>query len=63
MISVGPEVDELVWVIAPDPFYAVGLWYSDFSQTTDEEVRELLESAAREHLEHEHASAGVAARP
>ncbi|HEX2384954.1 MAG TPA: phosphoribosyltransferase, partial [Candidatus Binatia bacterium] len=29
----------------PDPFYAVGLWYEDFSQTTDEEVRELLARA------------------
>jgi predicted phosphoribosyltransferase len=28
---------------------AVGLWYADFSQTSDEEVRELLEQAAREH--------------
>jgi len=28
--------------MAPDPFYAVGLWYDDFSQTTDEEARELL---------------------
>lgn len=28
-----------------EPFYAVGLWYRDFSQTTDEEVRELLNQA------------------
>ncbi|HET9533067.1 MAG TPA: hypothetical protein VFQ92_22115 [Blastocatellia bacterium] len=27
---------------SPEPFYAVGLWYEDFSQTTDEEVRDLL---------------------
>jgi putative phosphoribosyl transferase len=40
-------VDEMVCLITPDPFYAVGLWYEDFSQTTDEEVRELIESAAR----------------
>ena len=32
----------------PDPFYAVGMWYDDFSQTTDEEVRDLLERAAFE---------------
>ena|SRR5215475_13271919 len=31
---------------APDPFYAMGLWYDDFSQTTDEEARELLAQAA-----------------
>lgn len=36
------EVDEVVCAITPEPFYAVGLWYEDFSQTTDEEVRELL---------------------
>jgi putative phosphoribosyl transferase len=39
-------VDDMVCLITPDPFYAVGLWYEDFSQTTDEEVRELLERAA-----------------
>jgi putative phosphoribosyl transferase len=36
------EVDEIICAITPDPFYAVGVWYEDFSQTTDEEVRELL---------------------
>ena len=36
-------VDEMVCAATPDPFYAVGLWYRDFSQTSDEEVRELLE--------------------
>jgi putative phosphoribosyl transferase len=36
------EVDDIVCAITPDPFYSVGLWYQDFSQTTDEEVRELL---------------------
>jgi predicted phosphoribosyltransferase len=36
------EVDEVICATMPDPFYAVGLWYEDFSQTTDEEVRELL---------------------
>ena len=30
----------------PRPFYAVGVWYEDFSQTTDDEVRDLLERAA-----------------
>jgi predicted phosphoribosyltransferase len=38
-------VDEMVCTITPEPFYAVGLWYQDFSQTTDAEVRELLERA------------------
>ena len=39
-------VDEIVCVETPDPFYAVGIWYEDFGQTTDQEVHDLL-SAAR----------------
>jgi putative phosphoribosyl transferase len=39
------EADECICCITPDPFYAVGVWYEDFSQTTDEEVRDLLERA------------------
>lgn len=46
------EVDEVVSVISPDPFEGVGKWYDDFSQTTDEEVRLLLEKIDR-HLPHE----------
>jgi len=34
--------------IMPEPFYAVGAWYEDFSQTTDEEVRDLLDQATTE---------------
>ena len=44
------EVDEIVCAITPEPFYGVGLWYEDFSQTTDEEVRKLLEEANRQLL-------------
>ena len=51
------EVEDIVCAVTPEPFYAVGVWYSDFSQTTDEEVRELLEAAWREQAEREHASA------
>ncbi|HEY7481861.1 MAG TPA: phosphoribosyltransferase family protein [Gemmatimonadales bacterium] len=40
--------DDIVCAQTPEPFYAVGLWYEDFSQTSDEEVHELLERAARE---------------
>jgi predicted phosphoribosyltransferase len=40
------EADEVVCVSVPEPFSAVGLWYEDFSQTTDEEVRELLAASA-----------------
>jgi putative phosphoribosyl transferase len=34
--------DEVATVIAPEEFYGVGQWYEDFSQTSDEEVRQLL---------------------
>jgi predicted phosphoribosyltransferase len=37
-----PLVDEVVCVMTPEPFGGVGLWYRDFSQTSDEEVRRLL---------------------
>ena len=37
-------VDEVVCLTMPEPFQAVGLWYETFSQTTDEEVRQLLAS-------------------
>lgn len=39
--------DETVCARMPEPFSAVGLWYRDFSQTSDEEVRALLEEHAR----------------
>jgi len=41
------EVDEIVCLHTPEPFNAVGLWYEDFSQTTDEEVHALLDAADR----------------
>jgi predicted phosphoribosyltransferase len=41
------HADEVICAITPEPFHAVGLWYGDFSQTSDEEVRELLAQAAR----------------
>lgn len=37
--------DDIVCAVTPEPFRAVGLWYDDFSQTTDEEVHELLVQA------------------
>ena len=39
--------DEIVCARTPEPFSAVGQWYRDFSQTTDEEVRELLDAHTR----------------
>ena len=44
----GPEVDELVCLEAPTDLGAIGFWYGDFSQTSDEEVVELLERARQE---------------
>ena len=38
-------VDEIICAMTPEPFLGVGQWYEDFSQTTDEEVHELLEKA------------------
>jgi putative phosphoribosyl transferase len=38
--------DEVACAVTPEPFYAVGLWYADFDQTTDAEVQTLLEQAA-----------------
>jgi predicted phosphoribosyltransferase len=37
--------DEVICLRTPEPFFAVGLWYADFAQTLDSEVRELLEQA------------------
>lgn len=42
------EVDEIVCAATPVPFYAVGAWYEEFGQTTDDEVRALLARAATE---------------
>ncbi|MGC9502963.1 phosphoribosyltransferase [Baaleninema sp.] len=39
------KVDELVCVLEPEPFNFLGLWYADFSQTTDDEVCSLLDLA------------------
>jgi putative phosphoribosyl transferase len=36
------QADEVVCVAMPEPFWAVGTWYHDFSQTSDDEVRQLL---------------------
>lgn len=43
----GKEVDEIVCAETPEPFYGVGQWYSDFSQTTDQEVKDILAKARR----------------
>jgi putative phosphoribosyl transferase len=42
------QADEVVCALTPPVFQAVGLWYDDFAQTEDEEVRAVLAAAARE---------------
>lgn len=37
--------DAMICLMTPEPFYGVGLWYEDFTQTTDEDVIKLLEKA------------------
>jgi putative phosphoribosyl transferase len=44
------EVDELVCAVTPEPFFSVGQWYENFSQTSDEEVQDLLKRATRLNL-------------
>jgi putative phosphoribosyl transferase len=43
------EVDEIVCAAMPEPFFGVGRWYHDFSQTSDEEVHRLLREAGHAH--------------
>jgi putative phosphoribosyl transferase len=45
--ALGGEADEVVCLRTPEPFRSVGMWYHDFSQTGDEEVRALLGRARR----------------
>ncbi|MFL5802539.1 MAG: phosphoribosyltransferase [Roseiflexaceae bacterium] len=47
------EVDEIICAVTPEPFHAIGLWYEDFSPTTDEEVRDLLARAHEQVATHE----------
>lgn len=43
------EVSEVVCAKTPEQFYAVGLWYQDFSEVSDEKIRDLLDRAASQH--------------
>jgi predicted phosphoribosyltransferase len=45
--TVGREADEAICLLTPQQLHAVGAWYEDFSQTGDDEVRELLARARR----------------
>jgi predicted phosphoribosyltransferase len=42
-----PIVDDVICEMTPEPFYAVGLWYEDFSPVTDDEVKAMLARAYR----------------
>ena len=41
------EADEVVCLVTPSPFRAVGIWYDDFRPVGDDEVRQLLAAATR----------------
>lgn len=48
--AVSRQADDVVCVAAPDRFFGVGAWYRDFTQTTDEEVVELLAKRESERI-------------
>jgi putative phosphoribosyl transferase len=54
--SLRHEVDEVVCAVEADRFGAVGFWYEDFSETSDDEVRKLLAMSARG-IPHKHGAA------
>jgi putative phosphoribosyl transferase len=56
------EADELVCLEMPEPFYGVGQFYDDFTQVSDEEVKNLLDTASRQRCEPRHQSVQVTAR-
>jgi putative phosphoribosyl transferase len=41
------EADEVICGVTPEPFYGVGQFYKDFSQTTDKEARNFLSRSAK----------------
>jgi predicted phosphoribosyltransferase len=46
LAELAQQVDECFCLMTPKPFHAVGVWYEEFSQTTDDQVRDLLERAS-----------------
>jgi putative phosphoribosyl transferase len=49
---VGALADSVVCLLMPEPFFGVGVWYVDFSATSDQEVLELLTSVDQSHPRH-----------
>lgn len=47
------DVDDIICLRTPEPFYAVGTWYENFTQTSDDDVIRLLDDAAQETKERE----------
>jgi putative phosphoribosyl transferase len=55
--ALAPELDRLVCLHTPHDLYAIGLWYDDFTQVTDDEVVALLEQARQDNDLAQHAAA------
>jgi putative phosphoribosyl transferase len=45
------EADEVICPCTPEPFWGVGMWYEDFTQTTDDEVQQILAMEGHDHDE------------
>jgi putative phosphoribosyl transferase len=58
--SLSRECDELVCLAMPEPFYAVGAHYSDFGQTSDDEVKRLLAASSNRKSESNFLDDGLA---
>lgn len=59
--EVGAMVDEIVCAYTPYPLAAIGMWYEDFTQTSDEEVQDLLQRADNKYFAEENMDEGDAA--
>ncbi|HEX3766033.1 MAG TPA: phosphoribosyltransferase [Kofleriaceae bacterium] len=57
--ALGERADEMICLLTPPRLRAVGVWYQDFTQTSDDEVRALLDAAAREQRAHAEAARGA----
>lgn len=55
--ALGREADRVVCLRTPVDLYAIGVWYVDFGQVSDDEVARLLDQTRREHTEAQHAVA------
>jgi putative phosphoribosyl transferase len=61
--SLAPEADEIVCVLVPEDLWAIGFWYLDFGQTSDEEVGELLALARQKRPARDLAGTAATADP